>query len=107
MREAVQLVGGAVEDEHDPQAKRTIVWVRLAQGATNNDLKKLPAIPFFFGLDLKGTKVSDTWLKEMANLKNLTSVDLRGTKVTDAGLKNLANLKHLSAALPRFYASDR
>jgi prevent-host-death family protein len=47
-------------------------------------------------LDLAGTDVTDSALKQLAELKNLTSLDLQGTKVTEKGLKELAGLKKLA-----------
>ena len=40
--------------------------------------------------------MTDAGLKELADLKNLTTLNLAGTQVTDAGLKELTGLKNLS-----------
>ena len=56
---------------------------------------KLPAIQVPFALDLSHSNVTDTDLKEVASLKNLTWLYLFGTKITDAGLKELAVLKDI------------
>jgi outer membrane lipoprotein-sorting protein len=45
-------------------------------------------------LNLRGTRVTDAGLKELAGLKTLKKLDLP-TQVTDAGLKELAGLKSL------------
>ena len=58
-------------------------------------------------LELYGTQVTDTGLKEITRLKNLTSLGLGATKVTDAGLKNLANLKNLCSFKPLFHQGYR
>src|ERR1700741_4363532 len=46
-------------------------------------------------VDLRGTRVTDVGLKELAGLKNLHTLDLRKTRVTGAGLKELAGLNNL------------
>src|SRR5438105_15403099 len=58
-------------------------------------LKCSPEPECAFAVDLEGTKVTDAALKELIQLKQLTSLDLSGTQVTDAGLKELTNLKQL------------
>lgn len=50
---------------------------------------KLPAPEAPFGLDLSETEVADAGLKQLANLKKLTSLSLCGTKVTDAAVEAL------------------
>jgi internalin A len=40
--------------------------------------------------------VTDAGLKELADLKNLTTLSLFGTQVSDAGLKELSGLKNLT-----------
>lgn len=42
------------------------------------------------------TKVTDTCLKEVKNLKSLKILNLNDTKVTDVGLKELKDLKNLN-----------
>jgi internalin A len=82
-------------------------------------LPKLPEPQVPFGLDLTELPLTDRWLvdlrelknlqalklahrqvtgaglKELAGLKNLQWLDLAGTQITDAGLKELAGLKNL------------
>jgi len=50
---------------------------------------KLPAPDAVFGLDLSKTDVADSGLKELANLKKLTSLTLCETQVTDAAVEAL------------------
>ncbi|MCS7022707.1 MAG: hypothetical protein NZU63_12880 [Gemmataceae bacterium] len=57
---------------------------------------KLPAPSKPFGLDIQLSDVTDTGLKELAKLQQLTTLDLWGTEVTDAGLKELAKLQQLT-----------
>ncbi len=47
----------------------------------DDDLKKIPNLPFSFGLDLSETKVTDAGMKQIAKLKNLTTLDLDFNKV--------------------------
>jgi RNA polymerase sigma factor (sigma-70 family) len=61
---------------------------------TDDDLKKLPHVPFPFGLNLKYTQVTDDGLKELKDLKQLNWLEFP-TEVTDAGLKELKDLKQL------------
>ncbi|MDW8244324.1 MAG: hypothetical protein RMJ88_14030 [Thermogemmata sp.] len=58
---------------------------------------KLPAPSKPFGLDLQSSDVTDTGLKELAKLQQLTTLDLWGTEVTDAGVAELRK------ALPRWH----
>src|ERR1043165_4306297 len=57
---------------------------------------RLPNVAVPFGLDLAYSDVTDTGLKELAPLTNLTVLNLCATKVTDAGLKELAPLKNIT-----------
>jgi hypothetical protein len=58
---------------------------------------KLPEVMVPFGLDLSGSKVNQSGLKELTTLKNLVVLDLRNTQVTDAALKELAGLENLTS----------
>src|SRR5437764_3174833 len=58
---------------------------------------KLPGKPVI-GVNLAGTQVTDTGLKQLADLRQLATLDLGGnTDVTDAGLAELANRKQLTS----------
>jgi Leucine-rich repeat (LRR) protein len=57
---------------------------------------KLPDVSVPFGLQFASRSITDTGLKELLGLKNLSVLYLGGTQVTDAGLKELAGLKNLS-----------
>jgi internalin A len=59
-------------------------------------LARLAAPAQAFGLDLKGSTITDEGLKELTGFRHLTVLNLHGTKVTDAGLKQLAGLKNLT-----------
>ncbi len=80
----------------DRHSKQTKYRFGMPKATVDGDLKKIPDLPFSFGLMLFGTNVTDAGLKDLGNLENLTSLNLMYTKVTDAGLKDLANLKNLS-----------
>ena len=78
------------------RTKGDLVAFRLAdsQSAT---LKGLPQPDFPFGLSLRGPKVTDADLKELAPLKQLQALHLAETKITDVGLKELAGMKPLQS----------
>ena len=56
---------------------------------TDAGLKELANLKHLTSLNLHRTKVTDEGLKELTSLKYLTSLDLRLTNVTDAGVKEL------------------
>ena len=56
---------------------------------TKADLEKVTALSF------RGTKITDSGLKEVAKLQKLETLDLNTTQITDAGLKELAKLQQL------------
>ena len=60
--------------------------------STLGGLPKLPPIQVPFGLDLHDTSMKDDGLKELKELKNLTTLLLGNTRVGDAGLKELKHL---------------
>jgi internalin A len=91
--EAFKAVGGRLEKDSDPQSMPIF---RMGDG-TDEDLKKLPDVPFLFGLNLGNSQVTDAGLKELASLKNLSALELDHTKVTNAGMKELTELKYLQA----------
>ena len=47
------------------------------------------------GLSLRGEKISDESLKDLAKFKGFVFLDLKGTQVTDAGLFEIAKLQKL------------
>ena len=56
--------------------------------------EKLPGRPIV-EVDLSGTKVTDSDLKDLKELKGLEKLVLWATEITDAGLKDLKELKGL------------
>jgi len=70
---------------------------KLGGNVTRDD--KLPGKPVI-GVNLNHSKLTDASLKELKELKQLTTLDLSGTPVTDAGLKELKELKQLTYLVP-------
>ena len=68
----------------------------LPRTTTDDDVKKLPAIPFSFGLDVRTSKITDQGLALLADCPNLSRLDLVYVKeITDAGLAHLVRCKNL------------
>ena len=87
------LFGAARADE----ASAVKAVEKLGGKVTRDD--KLPGKPVI-GVNLGGLvpgKVTDAGLKELADLKQLTTLELQSSPVTDAGLKELADLKQLTS----------
>jgi internalin A len=78
-------------------AKKVVLTTHLFDmpRATDADLKGLPDLPFYFALNLSGSKVTDAGLKEVKKLKNLTMLGLAETKATSDGMKEIKDLKNL------------
>lgn len=55
----------------------------------------LPVAKQITWLDLAGTRVSDTGMNVVAEMRNLTRLDLANTAITDAGARRLSGLKRL------------
>lgn len=62
---------------------------------TNDGLKELAELKSLTTLDLGSTSVTDAGLQDLAALQRLTNLDLAFTKVTDAGLQKLSAFKNL------------
>jgi hypothetical protein len=63
---------------------------------SNGMIPKLPQVEVPFGLYFGFTAAEDAGLKELKNLKSLTTLQLFGTEVSDVGLKDLKDLKNLT-----------
>ena len=74
------------------EAKAVEAIKKLGGKVTRDD--KLPGKPVI-GVDLAFTAVTDEDLKELKELKQLTTLNLCNTQVTDASLKDLKELKQL------------
>ncbi|MFM9962531.1 MAG: M56 family metallopeptidase [Planctomycetaceae bacterium] len=62
---------------------------------TDEEVRKIPNLPFSFSLNLHGTLITSKGLAELAKLDNLTGLALPGRLTTDAGLKELTRFKNL------------
>jgi hypothetical protein len=93
--QAVERLGGkVVRDETAPG--KPVTEVDLSGTAiTDTELKELAALNRLQLLDLHNTGVTDLGLKELTELEQLQVLNLRGTRVTDVGLKELLKLKQL------------
>src|SRR5262249_16320337 len=96
--QAFAKIGGHFSKEMDWTTRQPIYLGSPPPSATDDDLKKLPSVPFSFGLNLAGQdKITDAGLANLGSLKNLCYLSLNGTSVTNARLKKLANLQDLSS----------
>src|SRR5207249_4172664 len=84
------LSGAARADE----ASAVKAVEKLGGNVTRDD--KLPGKPVI-GVNLGGTQVTDAGLKELKDLKQLTTLFLNHAQVTGAGLKELKDLKQLTS----------
>jgi hypothetical protein len=57
----------------------------------DRDLVGIPSLPFAFELNLTRTRVTDAGLKELKDLKNLTTLSLSETQITDLALRAYPN----------------
>jgi Leucine-rich repeat (LRR) protein len=62
---------------------------------TDTGLKELKDLKALKDLDVSATVLTDVGLKELKGLKNLEDLSLYGTRVTDAGVKDLKDFKAL------------
>jgi uncharacterized protein YceK len=69
------------------QEEKAVNAIEALGGKVKRD-DKLPGRPVV-EVDLGGTKVTDTGLKDLKELKNLKFLCLAGTKISSAGLKDL------------------
>ncbi len=73
-----------------------IIWLNLANTkVTDSGLAPLEQLKMIRRLHLEKTQVSDVGLTHLKGLTNLEYLNLYGTNVTDAGLAQLADLKNL------------
>jgi internalin A len=79
----------------DAEAKAALAITKLGGKVTRDD--KLPGKPVIAVILAGTTKVTDAGLKELKELKQLTSLNLGATKVTAAGVKELKELKQLTS----------
>ncbi len=92
---AVEYLGGEVTRD-DKLPGKPVIEVNLAFGhVTDTDLKELKDLKQLTSLALYNSQVTDGGLKELKDIKQLTTLYLNNTRVTDAGLKELKDLKQL------------
>src|SRR5438128_612670 len=93
---AVEKLGGKVTRD-DKLPGKPVIGVHLHEiGVTDAALKELADLKQLTTLRLHATQVTDAGLKELKDLKQLTTLYLGSTQVTDAGLKELKDLKQLT-----------
>jgi hypothetical protein len=73
-----------------------VVRLRLSQQpVSDSDIKKLSGLKNITRLNLEKTPITDLALNHIKNLPNLEQINLYGTNITDNGLLELANCAHL------------
>ena len=70
----------------DVKAPRDVKWIEDAGGKVIRD-----AAGRITGIDLRGSWVTDTDLRELVHLPDLTHLDLSLTRITDQGMQELKN----------------
>jgi hypothetical protein len=88
----------------DSQTKRFSHRFILAPFKQDTDLKKVPNPSFAFALSLSGNNLTDAGMKELKNLKNITTLIPTGS-ITDKTLRTLREIGLLHA-LNRATAED-
>src|SRR5207237_3037875 len=94
---AVENLGGKVTRDDKLPGKPVIGVILGGTKVTDGDLKELKDLKQLTTLYLNMTGVTDAGLKELKDLQQLTTLALYNTKVTDAGLKELKHLKQLTS----------
>jgi hypothetical protein len=89
-------VHGQLESKMDPKGLTDALPYFDLSVDRDWHLHQLPPVDVPFGLKLSGFAVTDTGLKKLKELKNITWLDLGFTSVTDTGLKELKGFKNLS-----------
>src|SRR5436853_4410565 len=95
---AVENLGGKVTRD-DKLPGKPVIGVNFNANpgvVTDASLKELKDLKQLTSLDLTSTQVTDVGLQELKDLKQLTTLILTGAQVTDAGLKELKDLKQLT-----------
>jgi len=86
------FLAGCGQKQAGREERAVSAIIKLGGGVTRD--AKLPGRPVV-GVDLRDTKVTDSDLKDLKELRGLQVLDLSDNKITDAGLKNLKELKGL------------
>jgi hypothetical protein len=93
----VEKLGGTVERDEKAPGKPVVTVNFASTQVTDEGMKDLKELRNLSSLVLRRTQVTDSGLKELKELKCLSMLDLCGTPVTDAALKQLMELKNLSS----------
>ncbi len=99
---AVEKLGGKVTRD-DKLPGKPVIGVNFFNfhgsdaGLKNAGLKELKDLKQLTTLYLNSTQVTNEGLKELKHLEKLTTLSLGVTQVTDAGLKELKHLKQLTS----------
>jgi hypothetical protein len=92
---AILKLGGKVH-RFETLPGRPVVYVALSSTkVTDSDLKELKELKALKDLDLSYTQITDAGLKELKELKGLQTLWLNRTQITGAGLKELKELNGL------------
>src|SRR5262245_50559756 len=95
-QEAYSRLGATYRTFPELHSNEVIHEFRIAEASADEDLKKLPDLPFPFGLSLALTRVTDAGLPNLKRLAHLAALTLNLTKVTDEGVKHLRDLPQLT-----------
>src|SRR5205807_667167 len=93
---AVEKLGGKVTRDDKLRDKPVIAVNLTGTQVTDAGLKELKDLKQLTTLDLTDAVVTDAGLEELKHLKQLTTLNLNATPVTGAGLKELKDLKQLT-----------
>ena len=104
----VEKLGGTVTRD-DKQPGKPVIEVEIFNAkVTDADLKELKELKQLTTLGLVKCKgMTSDGFKELKELKQLTWLELNSTSVTDASVKELKELKKTREAGPRLHESDR
>ncbi len=91
-KEAYAKFGGKYETDTNLKTKQITRRFTMPITTTDGDLKGLPDLPFSFGLYLNSTKVTDAGLKELKELKQLTTLNINFTGQVTIEATQLENL---------------
>jgi uncharacterized membrane protein len=89
---------GAISFEAQNSSAVVFSAVSMRQAFANDQLGKLsPVVPALVSLDLSGTRVDDSGLRQLEPAKQLRMLRLSETPVTDAGLAIIAKMNTLES----------
>jgi len=91
----IKLGGEVTRDEELPGRPIAAVGLNNTK-VTDSDLKGLKELKGLQWLDISNTQITDAGLKELRELKGLRHLALQNTQITDAGLKELKGLQTLN-----------